>query len=167
MIVDAPNTDTPIGSVIWIDKSTMTMFTMAVKVRELNVTQTLQVHFRLATKDDMNPRFTAQDLIPQGGMPLRDLMFQVQTDPLHEHECAQLQVAVSGSFIHSDNPSYFDISRSDDNADVAEANWWIWEGKGQAQTTDLDKAHLLSSCATMETKLTQTMPMMMDMGTTP
>jgi len=169
MIVDTPSTLTPVGSQIWIDKSSMTMFSMDVKIRELNVSQTLTVHWRLATKDDPNPRFTSVVLKPQGDMVLRDFPFTVQTDPLHEHECAQLQLAVSGSFFpNREDPKYFDIPNDDDDSDIAEATWLVLEGKGQAMTSDADKAHLLSSCATVEALLMQqAMPTTMDMETPP
>jgi hypothetical protein len=152
MIVAAPSTP-PINSVIWINKSEQSMWSMAVKVRELNVTQELGVHWRLVNKDDMTPPFFSADLLPQGDQALRDLPFDVQSDTLRDNECARLDLAVSGSFIKRSDPGLFAETKNDENTDIAQASWWIWEGLGQADTSMTEKAHIAASCPTDETLL--------------
>jgi hypothetical protein len=154
MILDAPGTLTPLGKPIWVDKSHgQSMWPMNVRVRELNVEQELKAHWRLVNKDDMEPQFFPHDLIPQGGAVLRDLEFVVQSDPLRDRQCARLDLAVSGSFFrNTSDPHLFALTREDDedNSDLAVVSWLIFEGPGQTNTSDLDKAHIVSSCPTVD-----------------
>jgi len=167
MILDVPASLTPLGSPIWVDKSHgQTMWPMTVKVRELNVEQELKAHWRLVSKDDMKPQFSFKDLNPQGGAVLRDLEFVVQSDPLRDRQCARLDLAVSGSFFkNTTDPDLFAFTREDDedNSDLAVVSWLIFEGPGQTNTSDLDKAHIVSSCPTVDAPATPATAPMMDM----
>lgn len=148
-ILDAPASAALIGRIIWIDKASTPMWHMAVKVRELNVTQPLKARWRLVTKDDLMPHFFEQPLAVQGDQLLRDLQFDVQSDSLHVDECALLQLAVSGSFVNRTDPVYFDATKDDTNSDLALASWTIWEGQGPSETAD-QLEHVASSCITIE-----------------
>jgi hypothetical protein len=171
MILDEPFTPTPLGSPIWVDKSHgQSMWPMKVRVRELNVEQELRFHWRLVSKDDMMPQFFDRPLDPQGDAVLRDLEFVVQSDPLRDRQCARLDLAVSGSFFkNTSDPGLFAFTREDDvdNSDLAVVSWLIFEGPGQTNTSDLDKAHIVSSCPTVDAPATPATAPMMDMETTP
>jgi len=162
MIVDAPGTSTPIGSPLWVNKATTPEFKLHVGVREQNITQELEAHWRVLTSGDPSPPFESLPL-PQQGQVLRDLEFSVQTNRLRMGECAHVELAVSGSFFPNRTaPAFFDAAPKDE--DVAHANWTVWEGRGNALATPEEKAKLVDSCNAIEALL---MPAMTTQAATP
>ena len=78
MIIDVPSPVAAIDQIVWIDKSTTKMFSLAVKVRDENITEPLQAHWRIVSKEDPLPRFETV-AITVSGDELRDLSIDVQT----------------------------------------------------------------------------------------
>ncbi len=148
-ILDEPGTQTPkIGAIFCIDKPATPEWSLTVKVRDQNPQQELWAHWRVVGDNDPTPPFE-KDMVPLPavGQLGRDFTFKVQSDTLQEGKCHHLQLAVSGSFFdHTDprfdDPRYFDFPSNID--DLAEASWWVWEGKCDPATGD--SARLLASC---------------------
>jgi hypothetical protein len=160
MILDAPGTSTPIGTILWVNKATKPEVRLPVKVREENATQPLEAHWRVLTVGNDAPPFEVLPL-PQG--LLRDLDVVIQTSSLHMGECHRVELAVSGHFFTSKKPAFFDLTPLDEQ--VARASWTLWEGRGEAQATAEEKAKLIDSCNAIEALLmpamstsTQVMP---------
>jgi len=163
MIVDAPGTSTPIGSVLWVNKaSTPAEFRLPVQVRDENLTQPLEAHWRVLTAGNASPPFDTFPLSPQGQL-LRDLTVVVRNDSLHMGECHRVELAVSGSFFPNRTaPAFFDAAPKDE--DVAHASWTVWEGRGDALATPEEKAKLVDTCNAIEALL---MPAMTTQAATP
>lgn len=149
MILDAPATDTPIGTTLWVNKATRTEVRLPVQVREDNLTEPLDAHWRVLSAGNDAPPFEVLPL-PLGQL-LRDLDVVVQTSSLHMGECHRVELAVSGHFFPNTKPAFFDLAPSDD--EVAHASWTIWEGRGDSQATPEEKAKLIDSCNAIEALL--------------
>jgi hypothetical protein len=161
MIIDVPSPLAEIGEIVWIDKSARTMVPLPVKVREANISEPLEARWRLVSKDDPQPLFDWQP-VAQTGEELRDLTIDLETDRLHDGECARLDLAVSGSFKQRHEAIYFKVTDSEDDTDLDVVKWWIWEGRGQALTSTEERSRIAASCPTNEkelTPLTQAPPM--------
>ena len=149
VIVDAPSTKTRIGDIVWLDSSAMSMWPFTVKVREGSREQNLVAHYRVVTEENKAPRFET-DFVPPGDDPLRDLEFFVKSESLQTGECHRLELAVSAAFFTGQAPVFFDAVPPGREAEVAYASWWLWEGPGDALTTDPEKARIAQSCPAVE-----------------
>jgi hypothetical protein len=135
-----------IGSIIWIDKSALPQWMLRVQVRDENVEQSLEAHFRIRRQIEMYPRFDSLPVPSATGTPLRDLDIFVDTAGLRDYECHRLELVVSGSFIAGlTTPEDFQFVMSEDQSDIAFASWWIWEGEGR-DTPDANRLAVLESC---------------------
>jgi hypothetical protein len=141
-----------IGSIVWINKSALPRWMLRVQVRDENVEQPLEAHFRIRRSSEMFAQFDSLPVPSATGTPLRDLDIFVDTASLHDYECHRLELAVSGSFIEEEtSPETFQIVT--DRSDIAFASWWLWEGEGR-DTPDANKLAVLESCAGFEEYLT-------------
>ena len=143
VILDAADrSKAPIRSHVWIDRSAVPkMWTVAVQVRDENIDQPLVARWRVVN-DTEDVYFDQLDLQP--GQLLRDLSITVLTETLLLGKCARLDLVVSGSFIKSNDPRYFDLTTAGTPEDVAYARWWLWEGeRGESAEA---QAELLKSC---------------------
>ena len=152
VIVDAPGTQTPIGSSVWVDKSTMPDWKFDVRVRDENLAQDLIAHYRVVTQDAEFPPFETVDLKGPAASELRDLTLSVKSEQLRDGECHQLELAVSGSFFDSTRPVFDAVPRGRE-LDVAYASWQLWEGPGEMLTPDPDLARLARTCEAIEALL--------------
>jgi hypothetical protein len=166
MIFDAPFPVAKIGDWLWIDKSARTMFELRVKVREPNVNEPLLARWRVVSKNDPEPPFDQKE-VARTGEEVRDLAIDVQTDVLHDGECALLELAVSGSFEERRDPQFFASTNSEDDRDLAIVMWTIWEGEGPPRTTPEEKARLITSCPSNEKLLLTPLTPAPPMETTP
>ena len=152
VIVDAPGSKTPIGSIVWLDKSAAPSWDFKVKARDENLTQELTAHYRVVTQEDDTPEFESIPLKPVES-ELRDLTLTVKSETLRVGECHHLQLAVSAAFLESTRPVFDAVPPGREN-DVAYATWWLWEGPGSMQATDLPR--LAQSCGAIEDLLVPT-----------
>ena len=164
MILDAPGTNTPIGWTLWVNKATTPEVRLPVRVRDQNLTQPLEAHWRVLTAGNDSPPFESKP-VPLGQL-LRDFEVVVQSGMLHTGECHRVELAVSGNFFPNRNtPAFFDAAPIEE--DVAHASWSVWEGRGEAQATAEEKAKLVDTCNAIEALLMPAMPAMSTQGTTP
>lgn len=155
VIVDTPGTKTPIGRIVWLDKSAQPMWDFAVKVRDENLAQELTAHYRVVTRENDAPPFQTVPL-PASDMELRDLKLPVKSESLRDGECHHLQLAVSAAFFPRTEPVFFDAVPPGRESDIAYASWWLWEGPGVMLATDPDKARLAQTCGAIEDLLAPT-----------
>jgi hypothetical protein len=134
-----------IGSIVWVDSSTQSQWTLLVQVRDENVEQTLEARWRIRQQRDMQPPFVSR-LIPGGSEPVRDLDIFVDTGGLTPYRCHRFELVVSGSFIPElTEPQFFDVVLPANRSDIASASWWIWAGQGR-DTPDMNKLEIFDSC---------------------
>jgi hypothetical protein len=150
VILDSPTSARRIGFPFWMDKTTYTMWTMAVVVREKDATRPLTAHFRIVDPEvdvTRNPPPFDAIPVPAGGIDpeLRDLTFQVQTDSLALNHCHRLELAVSGHFLDFSDPPFFSLVEKAFKDDLATAVWPVFEGTGDPATSP-NAADLLNSC---------------------
>jgi hypothetical protein len=139
-----------IGSIVWIDKFAMPQWTLGVQVRDENLEQPLEAHWRIRTRDERSPRFHPLPVPSVAGSPVRDLDLFIDTAGLQDYECHRLELVVSGSFIEGlTDPDSFAFVRPEHLYDLAFASWWIWEGEGR-DTPDASKLMIFDSCDAFE-----------------
>lgn len=147
VIVDAPGTKTPIGSIVWLDSETQSSWPFPVRVRDENLGQPLTAHYRVVTAENEFPTFVPVELKPSGA-ELRDLTLTVKSESLRVGECHRLELAVSAYFLGGTRPVFFNEVLPGREGEVAHASWLLWEGPGDMLATDL--ARLAQSCVTIE-----------------
>jgi hypothetical protein len=140
-----------IGRIVWIDKSMQSQWLLKAQVRDENVEQELEAHWRIVTEDEPLPEFQSRP-VEVADQPVRDLEIYVGTDGLLDYRCHRFELAVSGSFLPFIGRSSFDRVALDDEDDVAYAVWWIWEGEGEALTPDDRKVAISNSCPTEDVR---------------
>jgi len=153
VIVDAPASKTPIGSIVWLDKHTQPSWKFVVKIRDENSAQELKAHYRVVSEDDAMPPFESPP-VPADDAELRDLELTVKSETLRDGECHQLQLAVSPWFFDSTLPGLFDFVPPGREASVARASWTLWEGPGDMLATDWER--LARSCRAIDDLLAPT-----------
>jgi len=154
VIVDAPGSKTPIGHIVWLDKSAQPSWEFHVKVRDENLSQELTAHYRVVTQDTATPQFESVKLKPNQ-TELRDLTLTVKSESLRPGECHHLELAVSAAFLESTRP-VFDAVPPGRETDVAYASWTLWEGPGSMLATVPDLARLAQTCGAIEDLLAPT-----------
>ena len=94
-----------------------------------NVTEPLEARLRVRTHLNRTPQYKPEQVVQVTGDVDREFTVRFEMGDIKDGECHELQLAVSGSFLHRDppNPGLFDIT--DDADDLALASWLIWEGK--------------------------------------
>ena len=137
-----------IGKIVWID-NVRSEWRLQVQVRDENVGQELQAQWRVQHQEDMMPPFVVLD-IPVSDGPIRELEIVVNTGNLLEYRCHRLELAVSGRFFGWPEPEFFGRVPLGDEADVARALWWIFEGQGPDLTPPAQQAAINASCPTVE-----------------
>ena len=152
-IGDAPG-GVPIGSTVWIDLgAAMNEWEFPVQVRDDNVEQTLFARHRVRTEDNPTPAWTEVELAPSG-VPVREHKVELFRGDIEQGRCHQVELVVSGGFFGRDDPPFFDAVLSVE--DIARASWTIWEGKGERETSEAEKALLVDSCNALADFLGQT-----------
>jgi hypothetical protein len=153
VLLTAPGERAYLGSNVWIDRTARPQWDLRLKVRDENVDQDLTAHYRIVHEGEISPPFDSIDVPARpDGAVLRDLLVTVQTEILNQRECHRLEVAVSGSFFpedRNDQPAFFDAVDGPED-DIFVGVWWIWEGRGEMQTSPEDKARLIDSCNAIE-----------------
>jgi hypothetical protein len=137
-----------IGDHVWIDKSMLSEWRLQVQVRDENVEQPLEAHWRIVHEGDLTPPFERLP-VQVADQPVRELEIFVPTEGLHDYACHSLELAVSGSFQGFTAPMYFDTVLPGDESDVARAKWWIWEGEGEVLTPPANQLEIFNSCITV------------------
>lgn len=148
VIVDAPASKTPIGRIVWLDKSAQPSWDFVVKVRDENLSQELDAHYRVVTQDNDFPPFDSVELPGGGDSEERELMLRVKSESLRVGECHRLELAVSAAFLGGTKPVFFDEVLPGREDDRAYASWTLWEGPGSMLATDLTR--LAQSCRAIE-----------------
>jgi len=156
VIVDAPGAKAEIGSIVWLDKQAASMWSFPVQIREQNVDQRLDAHFRVVHQGNASPDFESVPVLPQAGAVLRDLTLVIKAESLRPGECHHLELAVSAAFFNGVKPVFFDAVPPGREDEVAYASWWLWEGPGDTLATEPDKARLAETCRAVESFLTPT-----------
>jgi hypothetical protein len=129
MLIDRPQTgveDTPLGSIFWANTQQMTGWTFRARVRDEDVLQDLQLHWRIVKHMQTTPTFDSIDLPANGVSLTRDINVFVSPGDLSESECHKLEIAVSGNFTNQTEPAYFGLTLVPE--DVARGVWWLLEG---------------------------------------
>jgi hypothetical protein len=149
VIVDVPSSRTPIGRIVWLDKSAQPSWPFEVKVRDANLSQELVAHYRVVTEDNALPDFETRTL-SASSTELRDLTLTVMSESLREGECHHLELVVSPAFFDLVRPELFDIVQPGREGDIDYASWTLWEGPGDMLATASDKARLAQTCRAIE-----------------
>lgn len=152
MLLDPPATAVPLGEHAWVDTTTgVTSWRFTLRVRDEDITQSLQARWRVVKEGNPTPRFDTIDL-PFNGTLTRDFDILLEAGQLDMGKCHRLDVVVSGGFVQSDSPLAFDFPLVPGDIDVG--NWWIWEGPGELAASDALKRDVVDSCNAIETLLT-------------
>jgi hypothetical protein len=158
IIQDDP-TSIPINSIVWLDSENPQSWSFSVLVRDEDTEQELDARWRLVKQGEPTPAFTPLDPLLPGELP-RTLEIRLSSLQLSDGECHHLELAVSGHFwkdprtgMHLTEPLFFSEVTPDFADDLALASWWIWEGEGNTQTTNDEKARLNDSCNALESLL--------------
>lgn len=133
------------GDLIYADKDERTSWPFALRVRDIDIAQDLEVHWRVVTQgSDLRRRTIA---LPAEGSALRDFELIVNPTDLSFDYCHRVDVAVSGSFNKpfDDEPEDpFDFNGRTDFYDLVELSFYIWEGDPSAN----DPIKLVETCPT-------------------
>jgi hypothetical protein len=158
-IQDDPDGIAKISDTLWLDSENAQSWEFSVLVRDEDTEQVLDARWRLVKQNEPLPAFNRLlDPLP-AGMLVRRLRFVVGSTQLSDGECHKLELAVSGHFFKNrmgmDRTEPFLFAEVTDGFedDLAMAAWWIWEGKGNNQTTDVDVGRLGKSCNADESLL--------------
>jgi hypothetical protein len=130
MLIDKPRTggsdDSPLNSWFWANKDDGIGWTFSARVRDEDVLEDLQLHWRIVTHMQDTPAFESLDILADGVTVTRPFNIFVEPGLLNESECHKLEIAVSGNFTDQTEPAYFGLALVPD--DVARGVWWLLEG---------------------------------------
>jgi len=145
-----------IGEHIWIDNSVQSQRRLGVRIRDENVEQELELHWRIRQDREMVPEWAAVPVPTASGNPERDVDIFINADRLPRYTCQRLELVVSGSFIPElIEPEYFAFVVPEDRSDRGFALWWIWEGEG-IDTPDQNWLQIAKSCPALDLPATDT-----------
>lgn len=156
MLIDRPLTgvdDSPLGSIFWADKDEITGWTFRARVRDEDLLQDLQLHWRiLKHMETTTPPFERIDLRADGVKLTRDVNIFVSPGRLSESQCHKLEIAVSGNFTDQTEPAYFGLALVPD--DVARGVWWLLEGDGDLVSLGQAK-QIVDTCDALDAPVMQ------------
>ncbi len=144
LVLDKPGEEGTIGSVLWVDIDD-TNWELLVDVRDENIGQPVTARWRVQTEEQDEPEFKQAELAPSG-TARRELRITLDQGDLVAGECHRLQLVVSSSFVEGSTPNRFDITSPVE--DIGRANWWLWEGMGEASADPDEALRLINSCRT-------------------
>jgi hypothetical protein len=132
-----------VGDIKYVNNRNAASFSL--RVRDPDVTQDLEVRWRVMTSDEVQPSRTIP-LPAANGALVRDITIPVERTQLRDNQCHRVEVAVSSAFDEfpgaPDNPALFLATVDPD--DIALFTFWIWEGDENGN--DADK--LIETCPT-------------------
>lgn len=160
MFVDRPGSQLNVAALKWVanDDPAAPSWPFRFRVRESDLTQQLEAHWRIVLDGNTNPdrKDTIQIPPTRTGSLTRDFEIVINNTDLVADNCHRIDVAVSGSFEQPAPGDPEDRSQFDNRTerdDIARFTFWIWEG----DPDNADYQKLIETCRA-ETVVPPTVP---------
>jgi hypothetical protein len=134
-----------VGDILFVDNRAAPSWSYTFRVRDPDVTQPLEVHWRIINGSDADPDREPTKSLPVNGSTIREFDIVISSVRLNSDECHRIEVAVSGSFLkpfEGDDEEFGLFLERSDRDDLALFSFWIWEG----ELSSNDSQKLIDTC---------------------
>ena len=132
-----------VGDILFVDNTVAPSWTYTFRVRDADVTEPLEVHWRIINGSNSNPRREPTLPLLATGSTIRE--FDIVISRLNSDECHRIELAVSGSFrkpFEGDEEDLTLFLDRSDRDDLAVFTFHIWEGESSSN----DSQKLVDTC---------------------